>query len=286
MNIKQLTAEQMAEARERAKQMALPPMPKQEDYEEADGTPRWIAIASTIGLVALLVAPYVISVFKMVKVGYYTFLHSFVCYGAQALCQEGDAGSGERIMGIIVGLSLPLMAEAAVVVASLLYEKTEGKAMKWAAITLGISGTLVAIAGNLEMSRPWEATNYWYWMFALSPPLLVMLAGLMLKTMAADDSKKKIKKKERYERAMLEWEFTQANPEHSKKFMDVYPGVIRSALIEENKTLGRANLALLPEAFWVNQVKMHIQREKGFAGMVWADETQPIHAELAVPESF
>lgn len=235
--IEPLTDRQILDAKQEAVQLTLrdigaPPDRAQFERYAATSTPRSITL--TVGLIlgAATLAAFALSVFRVFTAGRDLFL------------QHID----DPLQAAIAGLATFLLAELLVIgsmLARAVYFTGDGKHAMTATAGMGV---LVALLGNLVVSRPPglgapPIDFVFAWMDALAAPLAVLLVALAFERMVIGRVQQHQDIERRYQEALHDHQKLAADPENSALFQRRYfPGALKKAIQEANST-GRGSTA-------------------------------------------
>jgi hypothetical protein len=265
--IRGLTAEERQEAWDVAAKVVTgnPPRREEFDFQKTARMPAWMQKSIYAGIFIVLAAAFLISAYKINKVGYESFIATFVCYGTEgANCNPTEtAGVGAKAAAMSVGIALVLMAEIAQVTfsagLSTLEEKNNiGRGVLWALIVLS---TAIALGGNLELSQPWNK-SWWDWIFAVMPPMMVIGAGWLLKEQMMNAIKARREEQLAFEDEYEAWDYIRRNPESAPDWRKVYWNTLKDRLVEANKNLGKAKLHSIPQKAWAKLVYREVRAAK------------------------
>lgn len=268
--IRGLTTEERKSAWETAASVVIgkPPRRDQFSYQSKNKMPPWMQSGIYIGIAIVILAAFIISAYKINKVGYDSFIVSFVCYNMED-CDPADAGAGVKLAAASVGVALVLMAEVAQITfsAGLSTIEEDNKAGKTVLWILVILSSIIALGGNLELSQPWNK-GWWDWVFAVMPPVIVIGAGWLLKEQMMNTIKARREEELAFREKYEGWEAIRSNPEAEANWRQVYHQALKDALIEANKGLGKARLSSLPSQVWAKLVYSEVRATHEMEAMI------------------
>jgi hypothetical protein len=218
-----LTDDDLLEVREEAKALVLkdigdPPTPDQFIRSRAQRIPRWLTILIAIPLAGAMLAAFLMSLFRVFTAGRDLFLLHI----------------NDPIQAAIAGIATFMLAEL-LVVGSMLAMTIYFTGWKRVLMLLtACMGVLVALTGNIVVSRP---QDWWGWLDAIAPPVAVLLISLAFEAMLIASVRERQKAMAEYQVAIDEHKKHTAHPDAALVFHNRYfPNAIKRRLKLVNST--------------------------------------------------
>jgi hypothetical protein len=255
-DIQPLTQQQRLEARKKAQKViqALEgEKPKLEHFRKSTSGkyPQWITgVVVVLSLVVLLTA-FLLSAMRLYHIGYRTFYETL----------EHDLSS------TIAGFAIVVLSEAAAVLFTIALSVIGQTKTQRRILSASIAGTAaLALSGNYYVALFEHKLTVFSVLESMLPPLLTLSTAYVLKELILNMIEQRHADQSTFERALMEWEHSTADPESHPKFLQAYPNELRDALLKSNRKRKAVKEAMaeLTNPQWKVLVTRELQADEWF----------------------
>jgi len=186
----------------------------------------------------------------------------------------------------IAGLAVVVLAEVGQVISTLasvvLPTDKFGKRLLIGAAGLS---TFIALIGNYEVSKPWNAIGLFPWLEALAPPIMVIVMSWVLKSQfleelarrQADHTAYDLARSQwlnLYEEAHGKWQIRYDNPISDPLWQPRYANTLREMLWAVNSKIrdGKLLMQKLDQSGWVMMIQRELKAEQWYTDIVFEQE--------------
>lgn len=253
-NLRPLTQEQRQNARKSARtavMRSIGPKPAREQFTHTTISKYPVSVTRLISLLCLilLLAAFTPSAIRLYVIGSHTF--------GQAVPND--------VAQIAVGLATVLSAEIGQVVFSLALATlgTSTTSRRLLYLSMGMT-TLVALTGNIQTAIPGHETNFFAWLEAVMPPLVVLSTAYVLKGQILEAIEQRHATEHAYQTALGEWQVLTSAPEQLPDWSQFYANALQDALRKANARR-KETLAALRQDDWRLAVYREMQADRWYA---------------------